>query len=204
MLAAVSSRAMRAHASAAALALSLALSMVPAIASARAWHGLNPGTSTKAEVVKKFGSPTRELPMTARYASGLIYQAKESEDYGAEEAQFFFDDKGKLTDIFVFPAVALKKDDIVKAYGTAFEERRTDDFRLYFQYKADGFVVFFDKDNDSVYQLEFTPGTAPASPPPAAPAPAPTTKPSAAANPPPATNGAATTAGGSTASTQPH
>ena len=186
---------MRAHA----LVAVLALSLVPSIASARAWHGLNPGTTTKAEVVKKFGSPTRELPMTARYASGLIYQAKESEDYGAEEAQFFFDDKGKLTDIFVFPSVAMKKDDIIKAYGTGFEERRTDDFRLYFQYKADGFVVFFDKDNDSVYQLEFTPGTAPAAPPPAAPAP--TTKPSAAANPPPATTGGAAS---TTASTQPH
>jgi hypothetical protein len=138
---------------------------LPAAARARPWHGLTPGISTKSDVLKKFGSPTRELPMTARYSGGLVYQAKEAQEYGADEAQFFFDEKGKLLDVFVFPNVALKRDDVIKAYGTAFEERRTDDFRLYFQYKADGFVVFFDKDNESVYQLQFTVGTAPATPP---------------------------------------
>ncbi len=155
------------------LALVAGLCFLPTTALARPWHGLVPGTSQKAEVVKKFGSPTRELPMTARYAGGLVYQSKDANDYGAEEAQFFFDAQGKLTEIFVFPMVALKRDDIIKAYGASFEERRTDDFRLYFIYKADGFVVFFDKDNESVYQLQFTPGTnAPA----AAPAGAPKTK----------------------------
>ena len=154
---------------------------------ARPWHGLTPSVSTKAEVVKKFGSPTRELPLTVRYASGLVYQAKEAQEFGAEEAQFFFDNAGKLTEIFVFPQVALKRDDIIKAYGASYEERRTDDFRLYFQYKTDGFVVFFDKDNESVYQLQFTPSTAAAvvaaTPPPVAPAATPPAK-TATANPP--------------------
>src|SRR5688572_875987 len=120
-------------------AVLIALLALPSVAAARQWHGLTPGVSTKNEVVKKFGSPTRELPMTTSYASGLVYQAKEAQDYGAEEAQFFFDNAGKLTSVFVFPAVEMKKDDVIKAFGSNFEERRTDDFRLYFQYKADGF-----------------------------------------------------------------
>ena len=157
----------------------LAVVLASSSAAARPWHGLTPGASTKSEVVKKFGSPTRELAMSARYASGLVYQAKEAQEYGAEEAQFFFDNAGKLTEVFVFPQVALKREDIIKAYGANYEERRTDDFRLYFQYKADGFVVFFDKDNESVFQLQFTPGVAVAS----APGPAATPKP----NPPPST-----------------
>lgn len=139
-------------------AVSLAL---PFAADARPWHNLNPGVATKSDVVKKFGSPTRELPMTARYASGLVFQGKAATDYGAEEAQFFFDDKLKLIEIFVFPQVTLKRDDVIKAWGTGFDERRTDDFRLYFQYKQDGFVVFFDKDNETVYQLQYTPAAAP-------------------------------------------
>ncbi len=141
-------------------ALFTPLFAIPSTSFGRAWHGLNPGTSTKNEVIKKFGSPTRELPMTASYASALVYQAKEAQEYGADEAQFFFDNAGKLTSVFVFPAVEMKKDDVIKAFGTAFEERRTDDFRLYFQYKAEGFVVFFGKDNDTVYQLQYVPGTA--------------------------------------------
>lgn len=145
-----------------ALVLAFVLLALPSASHARSWHGLNPGQSTKSDVIKKFGSPTRELPMTTSYASGLVYQAKEAQDYGAEEAQFFFDNAGKLTSIFVFPAVEMKKDDVIKAFGTNFEERRTDDFRLYFQYKADGFVVFFGKDNATVYQLQYVPGTAPA------------------------------------------
>lgn len=130
--------------------------LLPAGALAKPWHSLTPGTTQKAEVLKKFGAPTRELPTTVTYDSGFIYQSKAAQAHGAEEAQFFFDAQGKLTSIFVFPAVALRRDDVIKAYGTAYEERRTDDFRLYFQYRADGFIVFFDKDNESVYQLQFT------------------------------------------------
>jgi len=141
------------------LSVLLAVVLWTAPALARPWHGLTPGVSTKAEVTKKFGNATKELAAGTRYASGLVYQAKEAQDSGAEEAQFFFDAGGKLTEIFVFPQVAMKKEDIVKAYGSGYEERRTDDFRLYFQYKTDGFVVFFDKDNDSVFQLQFTPGS---------------------------------------------
>src|SRR5207248_11711027 len=77
------------------------LVLTPTVASARAWHGLTPGLSTKSDVLKKFGSPTRKLPMTARYGGGLVYQAKESQEFGADEAQFFFDEKGKLADVFV-------------------------------------------------------------------------------------------------------
>ena len=142
----------------------LAVALLPALAQAKSWHGLNPGTSSKTEVIKKFGSPTRELTLTPRYDSGLVFQGKAAQEHGAEEAQFFFDGQGKLTEIFVFPAVALRRDDIIKAYGTAYEERRTDDFRLYFMYRAEGFVVFYDKDNESVFQLQFTPTTGSAPP----------------------------------------
>lgn len=135
-------------------------SFLPGVALAKAWHALAPGTTAKTDVLKKFGAPTRELTATTTYDSGLVYQGKTAQAHGAEEAQFFFDGAGKLTSIFVFPAVALRRDDVIKAYGTAYEERRTDDFRLYFQYRADGFIVFFDKDNESVYQLQFTPMTA--------------------------------------------
>lgn len=159
--------------------------LLPASALAKSWHGLVPGTSSKNDVVRKFGSPTRELPLTPRYDSGLVFQGKAANEHGAEEAQFFFDGQGKLTEIYVFPAVALRRDDVIKAYGTAYEERRTDDFRLYFQYRAEGFIVFFDKDNESVYQLQFTPAAAPPPlktatnqpPPAAAPAPPPAAQP---------------------------
>lgn len=129
--------------------------LLPASALAKPWHGLTPGVSTKNDVIKKFGSPTRELPLTSRYDSGLIFQGKIAQEHGSEEAQFFFDAQGKLVEIFVFPAVALHRDDVIKAYGTAYEERRTDDFRLYFLYRAEGFIVFFDKDNESVNQMHF-------------------------------------------------
>ena len=131
--------------------------LLPAAASARSWHGLSPGVSTKRDVLKKFGSPTRELPMTLRYDSGITFKGKAATQFGAEEAQFYFDKEGRLTEIFVFPAVALKRTDVIKAYGTEYDERRTDDFRLYFHYRTDGFIIFFEKDNESVYQLQFTP-----------------------------------------------
>jgi hypothetical protein len=168
--------------------------LVPAAALAKPWHSLTPGTTQKSEVLKKFGTPTRELPTTVTYDSGFIYQSKAAQAHGAEEAQFFFDAQGKLTSIFVFPAVALRRDDVIKAYGTAYEERRTDDFRLYFQYRADGFIVFFDKDNESVYQLQFTAAlpAAPvktatiATPPPATPPPGAVVQPTPAPAPGPA------------------
>lgn len=160
------------------------LLLAPASALARSWHALTPGVSTKTDVIRKFGSATRELPMSPTYASALIYQAKAAREYGAEEAQFFFDAAGKLTSIYVFPQVQLKKDDVIKAYGSSYDERRTDDFRLYFQYRTEGFIVFFDKDNETVYQLQYVPAAA------AAPAPQPTPPPAEKQNqtqaPPPA------------------
>ena len=73
------------------LLVAATLSLAPVSALARSWHGLSPGSSSKNDVIKKFGSPTRELQMTARYDSGLVYQGKAAQEHGADEAQFFFD-----------------------------------------------------------------------------------------------------------------
>lgn len=145
----------------AAVLLSGSLFLLPALAAAKPWHGIVPGRSTRTEVVKKFGSPDHEEGATPRYASRIVYNAEAlKETYGAAEAQFWFDKAGKVQEIYVIPAVDLSRTDVEGAWGKAYKEHRTDDFRLYLHYAAEGFVVFFEKDGKTVYQLVYTEPTA--------------------------------------------
>lgn len=133
---------------------SLGLTM-PAVA--KDWHGMKPGTATMKQVVKKFGSADHEDGPTARYAKRIIYNGESVRDaYGATEAQFWFDKAGVLQEIYVIPAVELSRADVDAAFGKNYKEHRTDDFRLYLHYPSAGFVVFFERGADRVYQLVYT------------------------------------------------
>lgn len=136
------------------IGLSLAAS-TPAFA--KDWHGMKPGIATMKEVVKKFGSADHEDGPTSRYAKRIIYNGDSVRDnYGATEAQFWFDKSGRLQEIYVIPAVELTRADVDAAFGKNYKEHRTDDFRLYLHYPSAGFVVFFERGADRVYQFVYT------------------------------------------------
>lgn len=141
-------------------------------AAAKAWWGLTPGTSTKADVLTTFGTAQREMPASARYYSGLVYQGSHARERGADEAQFYFDKEKVLTDVFVFLAVRIGREDVIRSYGSEYEAGRTHAGNLYFDYRSEGFIVVFEKDDQWVMQLQFTRPKAPRSSPPGIAAPA--------------------------------
>ena len=135
----------------------LSLMLCGSAASAKSWHGITPGKSTQRDVVKKFGSPDHEEGPAPGYHKRVVYTGKTlGENRGAAEAQFWFDKTGRLSAIYVLPAVELTRKDVEGAWGKDFNERRTDDFRLYLHYATEGFAVFFDRGTDRVYQLIYT------------------------------------------------
>ncbi|MEW5854555.1 MAG: hypothetical protein AB2A00_37610 [Myxococcota bacterium] len=123
-------------------------------AAAKPWKGMTPGKSTKAEVAKKFGKPTRELPNQGDCVTLASYQGDEA-IAGARQSQFCFDANGKLLKIVVFPDTSLDRETVSEAFGDEYRKRLTDDFVVYWHYEKDGLVVFFDKEGKLVSAVQY-------------------------------------------------
>ena len=138
------------------LVVVLALVVAPALASARAWKGITPGTSTQAEVMEKFGEPTTKTKRTGRTV--LAYYGEQALD-GTRQAQFHVDAQGLVVEITIFLTAQLDADSIEGTYGKPPQRTFVEDtFQKVWVYPAAGVTVYFNKEGN-VEALTFGPGT---------------------------------------------
>lgn len=138
------------------LAVVLALVVAPALASARAWKGITPGTSTQAEVMEKFGEPTTKTKRTGRTV--LAYYGEQALD-GTRQAQFHVDAQGLVVEITIFLTAQLDAESIEGTYGKPPQRTFVEDtFQKVWVYPAAGVTVYFNKEGN-VEALTFGPGT---------------------------------------------
>jgi hypothetical protein len=139
---------------------------VPRVAPAKAWQGIQPGTSTRADVLTRFGEPSTQGKLDGR--SALVYRGDRAIT-GTRQAQFVVRDDGVVSEVNVFPAAQLDRDSVEGTYGKGAQKTFTDDFRSVWVYRSIGVTVFFTKDN-LVEAIRFQPplAGAPAGAPPRA------------------------------------
>jgi hypothetical protein len=139
--------------------------LVPAVTHARAWNGIEPGVTTRDEVVKKFGPPTKTLSVEGHQV--LAYTGT-SAIKGTSQAQFRVDPTSGLVErIDVFPGPVVDRETVESSYGppcptsgapapgNCFQKRLTEDFRTYYFYPRLGLAVFFDEEGDKVQSFVF-------------------------------------------------
>ena len=140
---------------------SLLLALAPALASARAWKGITPGTSTQQEVVDRFGEPTTKTKRPGRLI--LAYYGEQALE-GTRQAQFHVDDRGAVLEITIFLTAQLDQDSIEGTYGKPPQRTFVEDtFQKVWVYPSAGVTVYFAKDGN-VEALTFTAGKAAARP----------------------------------------
>lgn len=134
---------------------SLLLALAPALASARAWKGVNPGTSTQQEVVDRFGEPTTRTKRTGRTV--LAYYGEQALE-GTRQAQFHVDAQNVVVEITIFLTAQLDQESIEGTYGKPPQRTFVEDtFQKVWLYPSQGVTVYFGKDG-FVEALSFGPG----------------------------------------------
>lgn len=146
---------MRSRSRRALLAAFLTAAMLVPLGAARAqpWQNIVPGQSTEKDVVGRFGQPAKRLQEKGRTV--FSYQ----EDHaikGARQANFYFDKKGVVVEIHVFPKAVVAVDVVVSTFGTGFTKRLTDDYRTYYYYGKLGLVVFLSTNGKTVSAFLYT------------------------------------------------
>jgi hypothetical protein len=121
---------------------------------AKPWKGTVPGKTSRAQVVRKFGKPTKEFSKGGNLSDGINYQGDAAIE-GSLETNFYFDKKGILFRIDVFPSKTITKADIIRVYGKGYVERVTDKGFVFFNYWREGMVIFFGKDSEKVHSVMF-------------------------------------------------
>jgi hypothetical protein len=150
-----------------------------ATATAKPWNGIDPGVSTRADVLKKFGNPTKTVA-TSDGKEVLAYLNTEAIK-GTIQSQFKVDKASQTVErIDVFPAPLIDKDTIENSYGPqcpqasqgtaaapCYLKKLTDTFQTYFVYPKLGLAIFFKDDGKTVQSFAFqtvarsgAPGTA--------------------------------------------
>jgi hypothetical protein len=138
------------------LALLLSVALAPALASARAWKGITPGTSTQAEVTDKFGEPTTRTKRSGRTV--LAYYGEQALE-GTRQAQFHVDAQGTVVEITIFLTAQLEAESIEGTYGKPPQRTFVEDtFQKVWVYPGAGVTVYFNKEGN-VEALTFGPGT---------------------------------------------
>jgi hypothetical protein len=139
--------------------------LLPSLTHARSWNGVEPGVTSKDEVVKRFGPPTKTLSVEGHPV--LAYTGA-SAIKGTAQAQFRVDPATGLVErIDVFPGPVVDKDTLESSYGppcpasaaaaagNCFQKKLTEDFRTYYFYPRLGLAVFFDEDGEKVQSFVF-------------------------------------------------
>lgn len=133
----------------------LLVALVPGLASARSWKGINPGTSTQQEVLDRFGEPTTKTKRPGRLI--LAYYGDQALE-GTRQAQFHLDDKGVVAEITIFLTAQLDQASIEGTYGKPPQRTFVEDtFQKVWVYPQAGVTVYFGKDGN-VEALTFGPG----------------------------------------------
>jgi len=138
--------------------------LLPALALAKPWNGITPGETPKAEVVKRFGEPSKKLAQGDKEVMAYI---GDQAIKGTPQAQFVIKE-GKVEQMVVFPATTLELPEIEDTYGKAcavvekngkaahcYHKQLTDEFRTYLWYKRLGLVVFLNEDKKTVHSIIF-------------------------------------------------
>jgi hypothetical protein len=145
--------------------VSLWVSLIPlGSAWAKPWNGIDPGTSGRGDVVKKFGEPSK---VTTVGRHEVLTYLKEKAIKGTVQSQFRVEkDSGVVDRIDVFPEPIIDQEAIEKNYGAqcAPGEKagcyllRTQDKRAaYFLYTQLGLAIFFREDGKTVQSFAFLP-----------------------------------------------
>ena len=144
--------------------LALAALLLPTLALAKPWMGITPAESSRDEVIRKFGEPTKKV-VQAEGKEVLAYVGDHAIK-GTTQAQFVIAG-GKVEQIVVFPATSLDISEVEDTYGRScaaekspsgaacYTKQLTDDFRSFFWYKRLGLVVFFSDDKKTVQSIVF-------------------------------------------------
>src|SRR4051812_7033363 len=133
-----------------ALTVAAFVALAPA-ALAKPWNGIEPGSSKKDEVIKKFGEPSKVVKVDSKET--LAYLSDKAIK-GTTQAQFKVDSaSGTVERIDVFPAPVIDKDMVESSYGVAcpgsgpapkdpcYVKKITDTFKTYFVYVKLGLAV---------------------------------------------------------------
>ncbi len=136
----------------------LLMSTATGKAVAKQWKGMIPGTTTKSQVIDKFGAPTKEFSKGGKLSDGIRYEGEEAIE-GALQADFFFDIDEKLFRMDIIPARELTRAQVVGVYGKQYLEGTTKKGLKYIKYTDKGLTIFFEPDSDKVMIFLFTRGT---------------------------------------------
>jgi hypothetical protein len=128
-----------------------------AMALCKPWQGIEPGESTRDDIVEKFGEPTKTV--AGGGSIDIMAYQKEKSPPGTKQVQFKVELKsGVVQRIDVFPLPEIRLKEIDKAYGPKCEpgKKETKDApcyvkhatpeRLYLVYEKLGLAVFFGDD----------------------------------------------------------
>jgi hypothetical protein len=130
---------------------------------AKPWNGITPGSSTKVDVVKRFGEPTKKVSEKGKEVVAYI---GEQAIKGTTQTQFTLNASGVVEQIVVFPSSQVDKATVEDNFGppcsgapasaaACYTKKLTDDYRTYFWYKRLGLVIFFTEDGKSVYSFMY-------------------------------------------------
>jgi hypothetical protein len=136
-----------------------------AVAEARPWNGIKPGTSSAAEVLERFG-PASKAVLSGDQQT-LVYSGERAIK-GTVQSQFKLGPDTVVRRIDVYPAVTLDAAAIEGSYGPAcnprapvepcYVRKESPAKRLYYVYARLGLAVFFLEDGTTVQLLAFLPG----------------------------------------------
>lgn len=144
----------------------VALLLASTVAVAKPWNEIAPGSSTRAQVVEKFGEPSKVVKVDGKEI--LAYMGQKAIK-GTRQAQFRMDRGGVVERIDVFPGPVIDLDTIVNSYGSAcpadgtipakpcYLKKVTEGSRMYFDYARLGLAVFFNPDGKTVNSFVFRP-----------------------------------------------
>jgi hypothetical protein len=154
--------------------------LLPLVALAKPWNGIEPGVSQRDEVVKRFGPPNKTLTVSGKE---VLAYTDATAIKGTSQAQFRIEPStGVVERIDVFPSAVIDRETVENTFGPAcpkagtppptacFQKKLTDDFRTYFIYARLGLAVFFEESEDRVQSFVYTAPKASLAPPAAAPA----------------------------------
>ncbi len=137
------------------LAIIVPLLALPAAASGAPWNGVNPGSTTAAQVEQRFGDPTKRTKQGARTV--LAYFAEQAME-GTKQVQFHVDASGTVQEITVFLATPLDAELIEGKYGKPSQKTFVDStFQKVWVFGSQGVTVYWAKDGSGVEALSFGP-----------------------------------------------
>ena len=145
----------------------IVFALLPLAAEAKPWNGIAPGQSTRADIVARFGEPSKTVTVAGREVLAYL---KDKAIRGTTQAQFKLDPKTSVLErIDVFPSVPMQLKDIEASYGAECPRgkndtvelpcylKRDDDKKKYVVYQRLGLAIFFKEDGVTVQSFTFLP-----------------------------------------------